>query len=106
MKTRAIVEYLLAAVLVLILGSLTGWYFFLRTQTKTTANQSAARGFGIAIPEVRANGDFTVGSARSETGASTEQTTQSPAQLWRVGEETDEGGPPVGSAEHLPLPFV
>src|SRR3989338_10760983 len=87
MKTRAIVEYLLAAVLVLILGILTGWYFFLRTQTKTTANQSAARGFGIAIPEGRANGDVTVGSARSETGASPEQTTQRPAQLWRgVGE--------------------
>ena len=106
MKTRAIVEYLLAAVLVLILGSLTGWYFFLRTQTKTTANQSAARGFGIAIPEGRANGDVTVGSARSETGASPEQTTQRPAQLWRVEEKPTAGHAFVGSGNFLRLRYV
>ena len=106
MKTRAIVEYLLAAVLVLILGSLTGWYFFLRTQTKTTTNQSAARGFGIAIPEGRANGDVTVGSARSETGAAPEQTAQRPAQLWRGGGKQTPGHAFVGSGNSLRLRYV
>ena len=50
MKARAIIEYILAALIVLILGALSGWYFFLRTQTQSTQAQSAARGYETEIP--------------------------------------------------------
>ncbi|MEK7156238.1 MAG: hypothetical protein AAB790_00315 [Patescibacteria group bacterium] len=106
MKTRAIVEYLLAAVLVLILGSLAGWYFFLRTQTKTTVEQGTARGFGIAIPEGRANGDIPAGFARTDGAAPAGRTSERPAQLWQVEEKPTAGHAFVGSAGTLRLRYV
>lgn len=106
MKTRAIVEYLLAAVLVLILGSLAGWYFFLRTQTKTTVEQGAARGFGIAIPEGRANGDIPAGFGRTDGAASAGQPVQRPAQLWQVEERPAAGHTFIGSGGTLRLRYV
>lgn len=106
MKTRTIVEYLLAVVLVLILGGLAGWYFFLRTQTKDTALQSGARGFGIAIPEGRANGDAPSDSSRRDTGAPVGAPAQRPAQVWRVEEKPVAGHMFVGSGSTLRLRYV
>lgn len=106
MKTRALIEYLLAVILVLILGSLAGWYFFLRTQTKTTVEQGTARGFGIAIPEGRANGDIPAGSARTDGAASTGQAAQRPAQLWQVEEKPTAGHMFIGSGDALRLRYV
>src|SRR3989344_240913 len=106
MKTRAIVEYILAAVLVLILGSLAGWYFFLRTQTKTTVEQGTARGFGIAIPEGRANGDAPAGSARTDGAASAGQAAQRPSQLWQVEEKPTAGHAFIGGGSTLRLRYV
>ena len=106
MKTRAIIEYLLAAVLVLILGSLAGWYFFLRTQTKTTAEESSARGFGIAIPEGRAYGDAPAGSVRTDGAASAGQAAQRPSQLWRVEEKPTAGHAFIGGGSTLRLRYV
>ncbi len=45
MKTRTIITYVLAATIVLILGAFSGWYFFLKSQSQTTAGEDAARGF-------------------------------------------------------------
>lgn len=106
MKTRIIVEYLLAVVLVLILGGLAGWYFFLRTQTKDTAAQGAARGFGIAIPEGRANGDTPADSSRAETGTSSGQSAQRPAQLWQVEQKPTAGHMFIGSGSALRLRYA
>lgn len=39
------VTYILAAVIVLILGAFSGWYFFLKTQSQTTALKDVARGY-------------------------------------------------------------
>src|SRR3989338_9872509 len=61
MNKRVIIQYTLAGIIVLILGGLTGWYVFLRTQTNRTAAQDSARGFGSAAP---------VGNAGSGAGTS------------------------------------
>ncbi|PIR84178.1 hypothetical protein COU18_00275 [Candidatus Kaiserbacteria bacterium CG10_big_fil_rev_8_21_14_0_10_51_14] len=47
MKTRTIIAYSLAAMIVLIVGAFSGWYFFLKTQSQTTATEDAARGYTI-----------------------------------------------------------
>lgn len=106
MKTRAIIEYLLAVVLVLMLGSLAGWYFFLRTQSRTTAEQSAARGFGVAIPEGRANGDAPAGDERAQTNASGKDASSRPAQLWQVEAAPTAGHAFIGSGDDLRLRYV
>lgn len=48
MKTRTIIEYILAATVVLILGAFTGWYFFINTQTQATIANDVARGYSQA----------------------------------------------------------
>jgi len=106
MKTRAIIEYILAAVLVVILGSLAGWYFFLRTQTETTALQSAARGFGIAIPEGSAGGDTSSPPQGTDTGVSGMEPAQRPAQLWQVEQKPTAGHTFLGSGENVRLRYV
>ena len=106
MKTRTIVEYILAVVLVLMLGSLAGWYFFLRTQTETTIAQGIARGFGIAIPEGNAGGDAPGVSSRTGAGASPEQQTQRPAQLWQVEQGPVAGYAFVSAGGNLRLRYV
>ncbi len=45
MQTRTIVEYALAALIVIILGAFVGWYFFLSAQSKETTVRDAARGY-------------------------------------------------------------
>ena len=57
MKVRTIIEYILAALIVLMLGGLSGWYFFLRTQSQTNLSQDAARGYGAPAPLGGAAGD-------------------------------------------------
>ncbi len=106
MKTRALIEYFVAVILVLILGSLTGWYFFLRTQTKTTVSESAARGFGISIPEGRANGDIPSGFSGTRGVASSGEQTQRPAQLWQVEEKPTAGHAFIGSGNSLRLRYI
>lgn len=106
MKTRTIVEYLVAAIIVIILGSLAGWYFFLRTQTETTLAQNIARGFGIAIPEGSPNGSVSSASPSVDTGASPAQPAQRPAQLWHVEAKPTAGQIFIGSGKNLRLRYV
>ena len=93
MKTRVIIEYLLAAVIVLVLGSLAGWYFFLRTQTETTLAQNIARGFGSAIPVGNPNGSISSASPSAPEGTPATPSSTRPPQLWRI-----EGKPVAGQA--------
>lgn len=48
--TQTILKYVLAALIVLILGGLTGWYFFVRSHTSSTAAISTARGLESEPP--------------------------------------------------------
>ena len=106
MKTRTIIEYVLAAIVVLVLGSLAGWYLFLRTQTETTVAQSIARGFGISIPEGSASGDTPDTPENAQAGTSAGQPVQRTAQLWQVEEEPTAGHLFVGSGRNLRLRYV
>ena len=74
MNMRTIIKYLLAVIIVLILGSLAGWYFFLRAQTETITAQSTARGFGAAIPEGNADGTVSSFSPNTNTPVASAQT--------------------------------
>lgn len=103
MKTRTIIEYLLAVITVLILGSLAGWYFFLRTQTQTTIRQNVARGFGAAIPEGNAGGSAVLNTEAEKSSA---QQGQRPPQLWHVQSKPIAGQRFVGSGTHVRLRYV
>src|SRR3989338_172888 len=97
MKKRAIVEYILAAVLGVIFGSLAGGGFFLRPQREPPALQGAARGFGIAIPEGSAGGDTSSLPQGTDTGVSGMESAQRPAQLWQVEQKPTAGHAFLGS---------
>ncbi len=105
MKTKTLVEYLLAAIIVLILGGLAGWYFFLRTQTETTIAQNIARGFGLAIPEGTGKGNVSSASPEAGTNAPSAQQ-ERPAQLWRVEAKPTAGQLFVGEGNNLRLRYV
>ncbi len=49
--TRTIIEYTLAAVVVVILGALVGWYFFLEKKSDGAVPPSAAREYEVPIAE-------------------------------------------------------
>lgn len=84
MTGKKILRYVLFALVVVILGSLAGWYLFLRSQTGTTDALNAARGFGTQSP---VGSPFGAGSSDTggswASGTSTGSTAQ-PPQLWHV----------------------
>ncbi len=85
MRIRAILEFLLAALIVVSLGALSGWYFFLRGQTQTTQSQDAARGFGNAAPTFGgALGSAYQNALSTFGGAKNPQSPQALPQLWQV----------------------
>ncbi len=113
MKTRTIVEYLLAVIIVLILGGLAGWYFFLRTQTNTLNSQSVARGFGVSVPFGNADGgalntpspssgtDWAQQNSPTNTGGG-----KRPPQLWQVASGPVAGKMFLGSGDEVRLRYV
>ncbi len=105
MKIKTIVEYILMVIVVLILGSLAGWYFFLRTQTNTTTAQNIARGFGIDIPIGNANGGFFSASQDTDMQQPA-QAGQPPAQLWSVETKPTAGHVFIGEGKNLRLRYV
>jgi len=46
-------KFLLAAIIVIALGALGGWYFFLKGESAATRSIDAARGLGVNIPSVQ-----------------------------------------------------
>ena len=79
--TRTILRYALLVLLVAALGTLAGWYVFLRSQTKATQSLDSARGFteGAVSP-------FSTGAGGSDytVASSAPATTQKPPQLWHI----------------------
>jgi hypothetical protein len=86
MNSRTVAMYALATVLVIILGALAGWYFFLRSQTAATVTLGAGRGFGTATPF--GSGPGTPAFSGTAAGGSTTSTSSGtqPPQLWHVTE--------------------
>jgi len=81
MHSRTIIRYSLLVILVMVLGALAGWYFFLHSRSAATQASDAARGFNAGA----APGSV-FGQAPAFTAASTSTTSsaQEPPQLWRV----------------------
>lgn len=86
MKTRTLIEFLLAALIVIALGALSGWYFFLRGQNASTAAQDIARGFGTAAPNFTGALGSAYQNALSGFGAGGKDTSRSGPlpQLWQA----------------------
>ncbi len=85
--TTHVVQYVLAGLLVVILGSLAGWYVFIREQVSATQATDSARGLDIA-PSFGSAGIYpgtgnTQGAASSSTIA-TGSTGSSAPRLWQI----------------------
>lgn len=113
MKMRTVIEYILAVVLVLILGGLAGWYFFLRSQTNTLKTEGAAKGFGAAIPLGDPYGSNPDKLDPFPSTGPMQQGTQdgagggkSPAQLWQVDAKPVAGELFTGNDNDLRLRYV
>jgi hypothetical protein len=50
MRLQTVLTYIAAILIVLALGALAGWYFFLRSATRLTSASDVARGFSESIP--------------------------------------------------------
>jgi len=110
---QTIIEYILTVVLVLVLGGLAGWYFFLRSQTNTLKAEGAAKGFGAAIPlgdpygstpdkpDPFPSADRTLRDAQDGT-----RNGKSPAQLWQVDAKPVAGQIFAGSGNDVRLRYV
>ena len=65
MRTQTIIKYSLAALVVIILGAFSGWYFFLQTRSQDTFAQDSARGYGTAAMPA-GTGNFGSNSATAQ----------------------------------------
>jgi len=84
---QTILRYILAGLVVVILGALSGWYFFLRAQTSTTTAIDTARGLGRESPTFTGNVGSTATNVVGEGygSASSSANSSVPAQrLWEV----------------------
>lgn len=85
-----IVQYSLAALIVVMLGALAGWYFFLRTQNAATSALDAARG-------LVSQGSAPFGTAPSQLSGILPSITQAPVSagappiLWQVASDPAAG---------------
>ena len=104
MKTRTLIEYLLAVVIVLILGGLFGWYFFLRTQSQSTTSQDAARGYNANAPFGSLNGSTSVNAGNTAAGGTV--SANRPPQLWQVDKTPVAGMAFVSDGTSTQLEYV
>ena len=82
------ISFILAAVIILILGGLAGWYFYLHAQEGATDSVDAARGLGAAVPTF----DGTTGSTQADQAiashtfgtTNSDSSSTSTSQLWEV----------------------
>lgn len=87
MRTKTLIEFTLAAILVIVLGALSGWYFFLRGETQATSGRDSARGFGTEAPTFAGALGNAYQNAISSVfgGGNTPEETKLPTQeLWQV----------------------
>ena len=91
MNKRTLITYTLAAIAVIILGALAGWYFFLRSQTTATTALNTARGFNAQTPTGGGFGTTDTGISTSDSAgfgvsgnSAAPVSTTTPPQLWHV----------------------
>ena len=80
-----ITQFVLAALVVVILGATLGWYVFVHRQIQTTASQDAARGAGVAPSFGSPQGSaFANSSGQGDMGGNPVSGTSSAPRLWQV----------------------
>ncbi len=86
MRVHSLIGFTLAAIIVIVLGALSGWYFFIRGETQATADRDSARGFGADAPTfVGALGNAYQNAISTVFGqGDAEGETRSTQGLWRV----------------------
>ncbi|MEK7601115.1 MAG: hypothetical protein AAB480_01095 [Patescibacteria group bacterium] len=78
-------RYAVAAVIVMVLGGLLGWYVFVRSQVRTTQANDSARGFGTAASFGSPAGSTYTNSAGSVPSTDIQSASGNPApRLWKV----------------------
>ncbi len=104
MRARTILEYTLAAVVVLLLGALAGSYFFLRAQTQTTTAADVARGYNASAPFGVSGTNNQASSAGASSGTSPTVSGE-PPQLWQV-EQTPIAGMTFSTSTPIQVQYV
>lgn len=103
-RAMQIAKWIVALVIVAIVGALLGWYYFLRTSTQDTAALAEARGFDSGIPAfVGSTGSTDQNIARSlQVGTSTVNAavarSSGGANMWQVSDMPIAGSGFVGSS--------
>ncbi len=96
---KNILFYVSIGIIVLILGGLAGWYFYLRSKTSSTEAVDSARGLGIAPPTFPGGlGSTAANNATGSTGTGNgQQSNPSTQRLWQV-----DHAPVAGTAFDIP----
>lgn len=111
MNARTLIAYGLIASLVVIVGVLAGWYFFLRGQTAATTAASTARGFDSAAPLGSPDGStyqnmLPADSSGFSNAGSAKPTSKPVATLWHADKTPVAGFAFSGDASSTKLVFV
>jgi hypothetical protein len=111
MKARTITIYGLLATIVIIIGALSGWYFFLRGQTAATGAADAARGFEGSTPFGPSTGStyqnqLSSDSSGFSSGSSNTPTSKPVATLWHTDTTPVAGFAFSGNASSTKVVFV
>lgn len=122
MDLRKLLEYALIALIAVILGSLTGWYLFIRRETAQTVADGVARGYTVQTfgsgrspsfftqmtGAVFGNGTSETALAPSAPGTDTAATStgKQPPELWQVQAAPVAGMTFIGSGASLRLRYV
>ena len=108
MNTRTIAIYTFAAIIVIVLGALLGWYFFVRGQDQATNAADAARGFSAPAPFGPQTGSTYENMLSQVSGGSS--SSLAPAkilpQLWHADKAPVAGFAFTGAASSSVLSYV
>ncbi len=101
-RLRITLEYVLAAIIVIVLGGLAGWYFFLRSATSDTTSKDIARGYTTTSSfEAGASPDTATSTIAESAGAA-----ERPPQLWHLTVAPVGGASFVGTSTGMRIRFV
>lgn len=105
--TRLLLWYVLAALIVIVLGGLAGWYFFLHIPQATNTAADAARGLGASTPTFTGTGGSTQQNISVVVGGGAfTPAAVSSSPLWQVDKTPVAGMDFVHSATTTALQYV
>lgn len=100
---RTIIRYVLLAVIVAVLGALTGWYLYIRGQTQAVSSADQSRGFNTGLPAAPAEGN----TYANAYGSATATVPHGPLpRLWHVSKTPVSGYAFADSGTSTVLTFV